>query len=113
MSKGYIDLDSAAFVLMVEEKFTIKGRGHRIWGRIISGEISSGDEVVITDKAGKIKARTTITVDIFCTSKTENKDTAFAPMNIALKLNDIDFNEIETGDYMVMEKQYDNKTDRI
>ncbi|MCL2719701.1 MAG: hypothetical protein FWE14_13095 [Lachnospiraceae bacterium] len=102
MQKGYIDLDNVAFKLMVEEKFTVKGRGLAIAGSIISGKITSGDEVFITDKAEKIKAKTEVIVDIFCTSKMSMKDTAIAPMTIALWLKDVSIDEVETGDYVVM-----------
>ena len=97
-----IDLNNVTFRLMAEEKFCVKGRGTYIAGRISLGKISSGEEVIISDKTGTTKGRTKVIVEFFCSSKMKDKDTAYENMNIALMLKDTTVNEVDVNDYLIM-----------
>ena len=97
-----IDLDDVAFKLKVDEKFSITGRGVFVTGKIALGKISSNDKVIITDKTGKIKKNAIARVEFFCSSKMEQKNTAYESMNIAIELKDIILDEIAKGDYIII-----------
>ena len=101
--RSKINLHDVSFKFEVEAKFNVKGRGIFIAGRINLGKVSSGDEVIISDKTGLIKGKTKVEVEFFSSSKMENKHVAFEPMNISLLLEDIAIaDKVEVNDCIVM-----------
>jgi len=98
-----INLHDASFIFVVEEKFSVKGRGVFIAGRINLGKVSSGDEVIVSDNMGLIRGKTKVGVEFFCSSKMEDKHTAYEPMLISLLLEDnAMIGKVEVSDYIVM-----------
>ena len=99
-----IDLANASFKLMVEDKFLIERRNLIVvTGRVSVGQISTDDEVIITDKKGIVKGRSKIIVEYLCSSKMseERRNVVYEGTNIAIMLKDVLLDEIEINDYLV------------
>ncbi|MFI5708840.1 EF-Tu/IF-2/RF-3 family GTPase [Kribbella sp. NPDC051620] len=86
--------DSESFVLPVEDVFSITGRGTVVTGRITTGTISEGDQVLIM-RAGQQVATTRVTgVEAF----RKKLKTAGAGENVGLLLEGIDRSQVLAGD---------------
>ncbi|GAA0963358.1 hypothetical protein GCM10009554_82570 [Kribbella koreensis] len=86
--------DAGSFVLPVEDVFSITGRGTVVTGRITSGTVSEGDQVLIM-RAGQQVAMTRVTgVEAF----RKVLKTASAGENVGLLLEGIDKSQVLAGD---------------
>lgn len=84
------------FRMTVEDIFSIKGRGTVVTGKIESGTIKVGDEIIIQGKNGEKK--TTVTgVEMF----RKMLDQAKAGDNVGILLKNISKNDIQQGDVML------------
>jgi len=105
INNNKIDLTNVSFKLKVESKFYVKGKeylGVYVCGIISIGKISTNDEIILSDKTGAVKRRSKVIVEIFCSSKMRDKDTAYEPMSIALVLKNTTIDEVEKDDYIVI-----------
>jgi translation elongation factor EF-Tu-like GTPase len=86
--------DAGSFALPVEDVFSITGRGTVVTGRITTGTISEGDQVLIM-RAGQQVAMTRVTgVEAF----RKVLKTASAGENVGLLLEGIDKSQVLAGD---------------
>lgn len=86
--------NSADFKIIIEDVFTITGRGTVIVGKIQCGTISVGDSVRVLDESGNEKQITTITgIEMF----RKLLNTATVGDNAGLLLADVKSNEISSG----------------
>jgi translation elongation factor EF-Tu-like GTPase len=89
---------------LVEEIFFINGRCVVACGRVSSGEISPDSNVIITDESGCIKRYTRVsTIDYGFISKSPIPKSAKKDWNIGLLLKEISLEEINRGNYIVIE----------
>ncbi|MFZ1042059.1 MAG: EF-Tu/IF-2/RF-3 family GTPase [Anaerolineales bacterium] len=85
-----------SFRMTVEDVFSIKGRGTVVTGKIETGTVKVGDEIVIQGKSGELKAVVT-GVEMF--RKTMNQ--ANAGDNIGLLLKNIAKPDVQQGDLLL------------
>jgi translation elongation factor EF-Tu-like GTPase len=86
--------DAGSFALPVEDVFSITGRGTVVTGRITTGTVSEGDQVLIM-RAGQQVAMTRVTgVEAF----RKVLKTASAGENVGLLLEGIDKSQVLAGD---------------
>ncbi|MEU4393112.1 EF-Tu/IF-2/RF-3 family GTPase [Kribbella sp. NPDC023855] len=85
---------AGAFVLPVQDVFSIKGRGTVVTGEIVAGTVQVGDQVLIT-RAGEQVAMTRVTgIEAF-----RKKLTAAGPgENVGLMLEGIEKSQVLAGD---------------
>jgi translation elongation factor EF-Tu-like GTPase len=99
-----LNLDEVFFKLLVEETFFINGRGVVACGRVNSGEISSDSDVAITDESGCITRYAKVsTIDYGFISKSPVPKSAKKDQNVGLLLKEIGLEEINRGNYIVIE----------
>ncbi|WP_173702708.1 hypothetical protein [Clostridium tetanomorphum] len=97
-------MDKVFFKLLVEETFVINGRGVVACGRVSSGEISPDSDVAITDESGYIIGYTKVsTIDYGFISKSPIPKSAKKDWNVGLLLKEISLEEINRGNYIVIE----------
>jgi elongation factor Tu len=84
-----------AFRLTVQDVFTIKGRGTVVTGKIESGALNVGDEILITRQGSSKKAVVT-GIESF------RKQLSWAQMgdNVGVLLRDIGKQDIQSGDVL-------------
>jgi len=87
------DVDGAGF-MVVEDVFSIKGRGTIVTGRIEEGSFHIGDAVAIRKADGTVIDTKILAIEAFHKSI----DMAIAGDNVGLLLEDVDRNQIEYGD---------------
>ena len=85
----------ASFQFTVEDVFTIRGCGTVVTGRIASGTIKEGDEVLIT-RPGASKKTTVAAIEAFRKQLKEAK----AGDNVGLLLRDITKDDVQRGDVL-------------
>lgn len=99
-----LNLDEVFFKLLVEDTFFVNGRGVVACGRVNSGEISPDSDVTITDEAGYIIRYTKVsTIDYGFISKSPIPKSAKKDWNIGLLLKEISLEDINRGNYIVIE----------
>lgn len=94
-----IDLESidGDFLMVIEDTFTITGRGTVVTGTIASGTIHVGDKVKIRHVAtGEVSATTVTGVEMF----RRILDTASVGENVGLLLRGVKRDELERGDVL-------------
>ena len=85
-----------SFRMTVEDVFSIKGRGTVVTGKIETGTIKVGDEIVIQGKSGEVK--TTVTgVEMFRKMTAQ----ASAGDNVGLLLKNIAKPDVQPGDVLL------------
>lgn len=85
------------FRIVVEDVFSISGRGTVITGKIESGSVSVGDEVIIQRTDGSRQAAVVSGIEMF----RKLKDTAIAGENVGILLRNVRRNEIGRGDVLL------------
>ncbi|WP_145808849.1 EF-Tu/IF-2/RF-3 family GTPase [Kribbella amoyensis] len=90
------DIPSGGFQLTVEDVFTITGRGTVVTGRVTSGLIRVGEQVVVSRAGQQLGALQVTGVEMF--RKTVNE--ARAGDNVGLMLSDVRRDQIERGDVL-------------
>ena len=85
----------SSFQFTVEDVFSIRGRGTVVTGRIASGTIKEGDEVLIT-RPGTSEKTTVTGIESFRKKLKEAK----AGDNVGLLLRDITNDDIQRGDVL-------------
>jgi elongation factor Tu len=85
----------STFQLTVEDVFTIRGRGTVVTGRIASGTVKEGDEVLLT-RPGVSRKTTVTAIESFRKKLKE----ATAGDNVGLLLRDITKDDIQRGDVL-------------
>ena len=84
------------FQLMVEDVFSITGRGTVVTGRVIAGTVAVGDQVLLT-RAGTTVMQTTVNgIEMF----RKTVDVARAGENVGLLLRDLDRDQVVRGDVL-------------
>ena len=94
-----IDLESVTgdFLMVIEDSFTITGRGTIVTGTITSGRINVGDTVKIRHVAtGEVSATTVAGIEMF----RKLLDTAGVGENVGILLRGVKRDEIESGDIL-------------
>ncbi len=90
--------NSADFKIIIEDVFTITGRGTVIVGKIQCGTISVGDSVRVLDGSGNQKQITTISgIEMF----RKLLNTANAGDNVGLLLQNVKRTDVMKGDMLV------------
>ena len=85
-----------SFRMTVEDVFSIKGRGTVVTGKIESGTVKVGDEIVIQGKSGEVK--TTVTgIEMFRKAMSQ----ASAGDNVGLLLKNIAKPDVQRGDVLL------------
>jgi elongation factor Tu len=85
---------AGAFVLPVQDVFSIRGRGTVVTGEIVAGSVQVGDQVLIT-RAGEQVAMTRVTgIEAFRKTLT----VAGAGENVGLMLEGIEKSQVLAGD---------------
>jgi len=84
------------FRMTVEDVFSIKGRGTVVTGKIETGTVKVGDEIVIQGKSGELK---TIVTGIEMFRKTMSQ--ASAGDNVGLLLKNIAKPDVQQGDVLL------------
>ena len=85
---------AGAFVMPVEDVFSITGRGTVVTGRITAGTIKVGDQVVITRAGQQLLTSRVTGVEAFRKKLTE----ASAGENVGLLLEGVDKGQLLRGD---------------
>jgi translation elongation factor EF-Tu-like GTPase len=84
------------FQLMVEDVFSITGRGTIVTGRVLAGTVAVGDQVLLT-RAGTTVAQTTVTgIEMF----RKSVDVASVGDNVGLLLRDVQREQVVRGDVL-------------
>lgn len=98
------NLDEVFFKLLVEGTFFINGRGVVACGWVNSCEISPDSDVIITDESGYIIRYARVsTIDYGFISKSPIPKSAKKDWNVGLLLKEITLEEINRGNYIVIE----------
>lgn len=92
--------NDSVFSMQIEDVFSIKGRGTVVTGKIDSGTIKLGDEVLIQSQRGE---RKTFVVGIEMFRKM--LDQAKAGDNVGILLKDIGKGDVQPGDVLVGSNQ--------
>lgn len=82
-----------SFHMIVEDVFSIRGRGTVATGKIESGTLKVGDELVIRRKSGD-KTATVTGIETFRKAVTE----AQAGQTVGILLKDVDREDVQRGD---------------
>ena len=91
-SEQYVNNNSEKFEMIVEDIFSILGRGIVVTGKIISGSIKINDEIKINNSiSAKVKD-----IEMF----RKKLDEAKAGDNVGLILENIEKNQINQGDIL-------------
>ena len=85
--------EDGAFLMTVDDTFTITGRGITVTGKILRGTIKENDKVQIIGLNHKIMTTTVTDISIF----RESRDYAKIGENVGILLKDVSKEDIETG----------------
>lgn len=85
----------APFSMLVEDVFSIKGRGTVVTGRVGAGSVCVGDKLVIDGPTGSRRA-TCKGIEMF----RKQMDVAVAGNNVGLLLDGVDKSTVASGDWL-------------
>lgn len=83
------------FQMTVEDVFSIRGRGTIVTGRVASGTLRVGDEIVIT-RGNKTRKTTVTGIEMFH----KILDHASSGDNVGVQLKDVGSNDVQRGDVL-------------